>query len=371
MPDPTPPAAAASARGAAGRPACGSPAPRLALAALIALGALAAPGSRAQEASEAGTGTGPAPAAELAVEPAAEPLRDLRPPAVAYAVTDGIAIEAPLAGAVGDAARGRAIFLSDLTGGCVSCHAAPGAPRLAVVPRILRDRLPPMPAAILAEDADAEAEPEAGEGEPVDGDGSGDDAEESRSTSTSRLAPDRLAPPPARPAQGTVSETAAIDSGAADSEDIAARGRIRRGVPPLLPVPAGPDLDGIAAELSLGELRLAVVNPQISRPGSRMPAYHHVSLALADRAPGLRQPWLSAQEVEDVVAYLATLTEPAEAAPPAPEGAESAPAVPDAAETAAEAATEPEQSPDEAPGQAPGDTSRTAPPAAPGPDTTN
>ena len=365
MPDPTPPAAAASARGAAGRPACGSPAPRLALAALIALGALAAPGGRAQEASDAGTGAGTGTGTETGTgpAPAAEPLRDLRPPAVAYAVTDGIAIEAPLAGAVGDAARGRAIFLSDLTGGCVSCHAAPGAPRLAVVPRILRDRLPPMPAAVLAEDAAAEAEPEAGEGEPVDGEGSGDDAEESRSTSSSRLAPDRLAPPPARPAQGTVSETAAIDSGAADSDDIAARGRIRRGVPPLLPVPAGPDLDGIAAELSLGELRLAVVNPQISRPGSRMPAYHHVSLALADRAPGLRQPWLSAQEVEDVVAYLATLTEPAEAVPAASRDADTAPAVTDAAGAPAETATEPGRSPDEA--------SRTAPSAAPGPDTTN
>ena len=129
MPDPTPPAAAASAREAAGRPACGSPAPRLALAALIALGALAAPGGRAQEASDAGTGAGAGTETGTGPAPAAEPLRDLRPPAVPYAVTDGIAIEAPLAGAVGDAARGRAIFLSDLTGGCVSCHAAPGAPR--------------------------------------------------------------------------------------------------------------------------------------------------------------------------------------------------------------------------------------------------
>jgi sulfur-oxidizing protein SoxX len=82
----------------------------------------------------------------------------------------------------------------------------------------------------------------------------------------------------------------------------------------------GPDLAGIADRMSTAELRLTVVNPRIANPRTRMPAYHHVSLALAARAPALRQPWLSPRQVEDVVAYLATLGE----TPPPPPGPDAA-----------------------------------------------
>jgi sulfur-oxidizing protein SoxX len=65
----------------------------------------------------------------------------------------------------------------------------------------------------------------------------------------------------------------------------------------------GPALDGVGAALSTAQLRLTVVdfarvNPQVS-----MPSFHKASSLLS----GSNQPKLSAQEVEDVVAYLGTL----------------------------------------------------------------
>ncbi|MSQ74101.1 MAG: sulfur oxidation c-type cytochrome SoxX [Betaproteobacteria bacterium] len=42
-----------------------------------------------------------------------------------YAV-DGLEIRSPLGGAIGDAARGRAIATSRTEGACVLCHAVPG-----------------------------------------------------------------------------------------------------------------------------------------------------------------------------------------------------------------------------------------------------
>lgn len=71
----------------------------------------------------------------------------------------------------------------------------------------------------------------------------------------------------------------------------------------------GPVLDGIGARLTSAELRLRVVDARRLWPETVMPSYY--------RTDGLRQvpdalsgqPVLTAQEVEDVVAYLATLTE--------------------------------------------------------------
>jgi sulfur-oxidizing protein SoxX len=68
-----------------------------------------------------------------------------------------------------------------------------------------------------------------------------------------------------------------------------------------------PPLAGVGAKLSRGQLRLRVADSTRVNPDTPMPAYY--------RTEGLRQvaaayrgkPVLSAQQVEDVVAYLATL----------------------------------------------------------------
>jgi sulfur-oxidizing protein SoxX len=63
----------------------------------------------------------------------------------------------------------------------------------------------------------------------------------------------------------------------------------------------GPALDGVGASLTPAQLRLSVVDyARISR-GSDMPSFHKKG------GGGRDQPILSAQEIEDVVAFLATL----------------------------------------------------------------
>lgn len=69
----------------------------------------------------------------------------------------------------------------------------------------------------------------------------------------------------------------------------------------------GPPLDGVGSNYTEAELRLQVVNPKVNNSDSIMPAYH--------RTEGLRRvlvkfqnkPILTAQEVEDIVAYMMTL----------------------------------------------------------------
>ena len=70
----------------------------------------------------------------------------------------------------------------------------------------------------------------------------------------------------------------------------------------------GPDLSHIASRLSEGELRLRVVDEKQINPLSIMPGYYrNPSLfnLVANEYSGMTL--LSAQEVEDVVAYLMTL----------------------------------------------------------------
>jgi len=70
----------------------------------------------------------------------------------------------------------------------------------------------------------------------------------------------------------------------------------------------GPPLDGVGSRASAGVLRLRLVDPKALNPETIMPAYykteglHRVLERYRDR------PILTAQDIEDVVAYLLTLT---------------------------------------------------------------
>lgn len=68
-----------------------------------------------------------------------------------------------------------------------------------------------------------------------------------------------------------------------------------------------PDLRGAGSRLSEGELRLRMVDSHSINPDTIMPAYYKVG-GLNRVAPAFRgKPLLSAEQIEDVVAYLATL----------------------------------------------------------------
>ena len=69
----------------------------------------------------------------------------------------------------------------------------------------------------------------------------------------------------------------------------------------------GPSLEGIATRLSPAQLRLRVVDEMRINPQTVMPSYYRVTgLELVARAYQ-GKPILTASQVEDVVAYLATL----------------------------------------------------------------
>lgn len=69
----------------------------------------------------------------------------------------------------------------------------------------------------------------------------------------------------------------------------------------------GPSLGGVASRYSEGELRLLIVDPRLVRPAAIKPPYHSVE-SLHDVAPTCEgKPILSAQQVEDIVAFLKTL----------------------------------------------------------------
>ena len=69
----------------------------------------------------------------------------------------------------------------------------------------------------------------------------------------------------------------------------------------------GPDLNGVGARLSAGEIRLRLVDPARLNPDTVMPAYQRTA-GLARVAPAFRgKPILTQEQIEDVVAFLATL----------------------------------------------------------------
>ena len=70
----------------------------------------------------------------------------------------------------------------------------------------------------------------------------------------------------------------------------------------------GPPLAGIASRQSVGMIRLHVVDQSRFNPETVMPGYYRPPQQLNRVAPALRgTTWLTAQEIEDVVAWLATL----------------------------------------------------------------
>ena len=70
-----------------------------------------------------------------------------------------------------------------------------------------------------------------------------------------------------------------------------------------------PDLRGAGTRWSEGQLRLRIADSGRINPATIMPAYHR-SEGLARVAPAYRgKPVLSAEQIEDVVAFLMTLTD--------------------------------------------------------------
>jgi len=69
----------------------------------------------------------------------------------------------------------------------------------------------------------------------------------------------------------------------------------------------GPPLAGVGGRFSAGQLRLRVVDSSRTNPQTPMPAYYRVDGLHGVAAAFRGKPILSAQEIEDVVAYLVTL----------------------------------------------------------------
>lgn len=68
-----------------------------------------------------------------------------------------------------------------------------------------------------------------------------------------------------------------------------------------------PPLAGVGGRLSAGQLRLRVVDSQRLNPQTIMPSYYRVDGLNEVAAAWRGKPVLTAQEVEDTVAYLLTL----------------------------------------------------------------
>ena len=82
----------------------------------------------------------------------------------------------------------------------------------------------------------------------------------------------------------------------------------------VMPVPeqpfhgdVGPDLSEAGGNLSEGEIRLRIVNPKVVNPDTIMPAFYRNDGFERVLKKFQDKTMLSAQQVEDVVAYLMTL----------------------------------------------------------------
>jgi sulfur-oxidizing protein SoxX len=68
-----------------------------------------------------------------------------------------------------------------------------------------------------------------------------------------------------------------------------------------------PSLAGVGARLSEGQIRLRLIDSRRLDPGSIMPSYYRTDGLERVGAAWRGKPVLSAEEIEDVVAFLATL----------------------------------------------------------------
>lgn len=82
----------------------------------------------------------------------------------------------------------------------------------------------------------------------------------------------------------------------------------------VMPIPeqtfhgeVGPDLNGAASRLLEGEIRLQIVNSKIVNPDTIMPAFYRNTGFHRVMKKFKGKSILSAQEVEDIVAYMMTL----------------------------------------------------------------
>ena len=68
-----------------------------------------------------------------------------------------------------------------------------------------------------------------------------------------------------------------------------------------------PDLTGVGARLGDGEIRLWIAAPQAIDPETRMPGFYLPGQRPEADAPVINGPRLTAQQVEDLIAWLASL----------------------------------------------------------------
>ena len=69
----------------------------------------------------------------------------------------------------------------------------------------------------------------------------------------------------------------------------------------------GPDLAGVASRWSEGEIRMRLVDPKVFNPDTPMPSFYKLEGLNRVAKKFQDKPVLTAEEVEDVVAYLMTL----------------------------------------------------------------
>src|ERR1700761_6392762 len=72
----------------------------------------------------------------------------------------------------------------------------------------------------------------------------------------------------------------------------------------------GPSLDGVGSRLTAAQIRLRLVGARRLNPNSVMPPYYGVDGLTRGGHVWQAKPVLSAQQIEDVVAFLATLRAP-------------------------------------------------------------
>lgn len=68
-----------------------------------------------------------------------------------------------------------------------------------------------------------------------------------------------------------------------------------------------PDLTGVGSRWTAGELRLRLVDPSRLNPATIMPSYYRIDGLNRVAASWRGKPILTAEQIEDVVAYLGTL----------------------------------------------------------------